>query len=160
MALTDKERLTITNLLEQISLAEKAAQVLRYSYHHRPDISPSVDFSDADWEYWDALAARFARLADILTQRVFRAIDMVEFLPVGSTYLDRIHRAEKRGHIQSAFAWKEIREIRNQIVHEYASEHLVPMLQDIINHISELLQCVVRLQVSTNELKLRLLGEG
>jgi hypothetical protein len=145
MALTKRERRNLENALEQIALSEKAAAALRYSYQRAPEIKEDKDFDEADWERWDALAVRFARLSDILTQRVFRAIDVVEFMPPRSTFIDRINRAEKRGHISSAFEWKEIREIRNQIVHEYANEHVLPLLQDMVQYAPELLNCVDRL---------------
>ena len=70
---------------------------------------------------------------------------MAEFLPADSTFVDRINRAEKRGHIQSAYVWKEIRDIRNQIVHEYASARLRLLFQDVVRHAPELLACVERL---------------
>ena len=145
MALTEQERLYLENALEQVALAEAAAQALHYSYQRRPEVRDDQDYDDAQWEQWDALTARFARLADVLTQRVFRAIDMVEFLPPGTTFVDRINRAEKRGHIRSAYEWKEIREIRNQIVHEYATAQLLPLLRDVVQYIPELLECVGRL---------------
>jgi len=61
-------------------------------------------------------------------KRVLRAIDRAEFPPPGGTFVDRINRAEKRGHIASAYEWKEIREIRNQIVHEYVMAHPDPFV--------------------------------
>ncbi|MEA3349954.1 MAG: hypothetical protein U9Q82_04975, partial [Chloroflexota bacterium] len=125
MALTEKERLNLENALEQISLAEKAAEILRYSFERLPEISVDKEFTQAEWERWDAFTARFARLADILTQRVFRAIDVVEFFPSNSTFVDRVNRAEKRGYIESAYTWKEIREVRNQITHEYVIGNLL-----------------------------------
>lgn len=156
MALTEKERLNLENAKEQIVLAEKASKTLKYSFERIPEINSDEDFSEAEWERWDALTARFARLADILTQRVFRAIDVVEFLPASSTFIDRINRAEKRGHIQSAFEWKEIREIRNQIVHEYATEHLLSLLQDTVDHTPRLLRCVDRLSNYKGEIMSKL----
>jgi len=145
MALTERERLYLENAVEQIALAEAAAQALRYSYQHRPEIRDDQGYDDAEWERWDALTVRFARLADIVTQRVFRAIDRAEFSPAGDTFTDRINRAEKRGHIRSTYEWKEIREIRNQIVHEYVTAHLLPLLRDVVQYIPELLESVVRL---------------
>ncbi len=156
MALTKKERLNLENALEQIALAEKAAKTLTYSFERIPEISTDKDFSEAEWERWDALTARFARLADILTQRVFRAIDVVEFLSARSTFIDRINRAEKRGHIQSAFEWKEIREIRNQIVHEYATVYLLSLLQDTVDHTPQLLKCVDQLSSYKREIMSKL----
>jgi hypothetical protein len=92
-----------------------------------------------------SIGLKSARMLIITMQRVFRAIDRVEFLPAGDTFIDRINRAEKRGHIRSTYEWKEIREIRNQIVHEYATAHLLPLLQDVVLHIPELLESVGRL---------------
>lgn len=95
-------------------------------------------------------------MADILTQRVFRAIDVAEFLPSASTFIDRINRAEKRGLVQSAYRWKEIREIRNQIVHEYAMEDLPALLNDVARSVPELLECVKRLEGYKREIEKKL----
>ncbi len=156
MALTEKERLSLENALEQIALAEKAAQALWFSYQRCPEIGDEKDFSEVDWERWDALTARFARLVDILTQRVFRAIDVAEFIPADSTFIDRINRAEKRGYIRSALTWKEIREIRNQIVHEYTIQHILALLQDTYAHVPEILESVKRLGEYKKEIEKRL----
>ena len=156
MALTPRERLHLQNVIEQIALAEKAAEALRYSYQRVSEIGTAKEFDEADWERWDALTARFARLADILTQRVFRAIDVAEFLPPASTFLDRIHRAEKRGLVRSADLWKEIREIRNQIVHEYATEDLLALLEDVLQYTPEPLEGVERLKTYQGKVKRRL----
>ena len=45
-------------------------------------------------ERLESLTSRFARLADLLIQRVFRLIDEIE-LTGGCSLLDRIYRAEK-----------------------------------------------------------------
>ena len=163
MALTERERLYLENALEQISLAEAAAGALRYSYEHQPEIGgdrTDEAYDDVEWERWDALTARFARLADILTQRVFRAIDMAEYLPPEATFIDRLNRAEKRGHIRSAYEWKEIREARNQIVHEYAAEHVLSLLQDVVRHVPEMLDCVQRVKEYARTVQMRLRGSA
>jgi hypothetical protein len=51
----------------------------------------------AGWKRWNMLADRFTRLTDILIQRVFRAIDLAEFLLPKITFVDRLNRAEKHG---------------------------------------------------------------
>jgi hypothetical protein len=146
MALTQRECFNLESALALIARADDAGRALRYSYERRPELAENREkYDDEDWEHWDAFTARFARLADILTQMAFRAIDAVEFQPAG-TLIDRLNRAEKRGHIRSAFEWKEIREIRNQIAHEYASGKLLPLLRDVVTHAPELLACVERLE--------------
>lgn len=75
----DKRKIRREYLAEQLRLAEKAAAVLKHSYHNIRDLSPSDGtFSDPDLIQLDAATSRFARLADILIQKVFRAIDAVE----------------------------------------------------------------------------------
>ena len=73
-------------------------------------------------ERLESFAARFARLADLLTQRMLRLIDDVE-LVTGGSVLDRLHRAEQRG-FASATDLIRIRELRNLIAHEYAGQAL------------------------------------
>lgn len=74
-------------------------------------------------ERLESLTSRFARLADLLIQRIFRLIDEIE-LTGGGSILDRIYRAEKRGWANAAELIK-IRELRNLIAHEYATEKML-----------------------------------
>jgi hypothetical protein len=73
-------------------------------------------------ERLESLSSRFARLADLLIQRIFRLVDAIE-LTGGGSVLDRIYRAEKRGWTNAAELIR-IRELRNLIAHEYATEKM------------------------------------
>ena len=64
------------------------------------------------------LTGRFARLADLLVQKIFRLIDRMDLEDQG-TIRDRINRAEKKGLIASAEQFILIKELRNTIAHEY-----------------------------------------
>ncbi|MBU0559155.1 MAG: hypothetical protein KKG93_06175, partial [Bacteroidetes bacterium] len=66
----------------------------------------------------ETLASRFARVSDIVFQILFRSIDQVELENKG-TLLDAVNRAHQRGLIESIDKMREIRDLRNQIVHEY-----------------------------------------
>lgn len=156
MALTPQERLYLEHAVEEIAAAEAAAEALHYSYSHRPESREGGEYDQAEWERWDALTVRFARLADIVTQRIFRALDQVEFVGAGNSFVDRLGRAEKRGHIDSVYEWKEIREIRNQIVHEYARAELLALIQDVVRHTPALLETVARLSIYKGSLEARL----
>ena len=68
----------------------------------------------------EAFAARFAKLSDIFTQKFLRIIDELELVFDGSN-IDRLNRAEKRGLIDSTETFMSIRELRNDISHEYKS---------------------------------------
>jgi hypothetical protein len=73
-------------------------------------------------ERLESLTSRFARLWDWLVQRIFRLVDEIE-LADGSSVLDRIYRAEKRGR-SDASGYIRARELRNLIAHEYATEKM------------------------------------
>ena len=70
-------------------------------------------------ERLESLASRFARLADLLTQRVMRLADELELESPG-TLLDRVRRAEKRGWVQQDGQLVRVRELRKLIAHEPA----------------------------------------
>lgn len=88
------------------------------------------NLSTEELERLEALSSRFARLADLLVQRVLRLVDEIELVPGGSL-LDRIHRAEKRGWSAQAGDLARIRELRNLIAHEYAAEQLAQVYRAV-----------------------------
>ncbi len=70
---------------------------------------------------------------------MFRSIDKVE-LEEGGTTIDVVNRAEKRGLIESTDQIREMKDLRNQVVHEYLSEALALLLEDIFKFTPELIQ--------------------
>ncbi len=131
-------------MAEQLLLSKKAAAALRYSHARVSEFMPLPENSSLDeiepelLERLEALAARFARMADILVQKLFRAIDAVELVDEGSL-LDRLARMEKRGLIESATEWRQIRELRNQVAHDYVVEDLRSLYNDIFKYSSDLI---------------------
>jgi len=95
-------------------------------------------------ETLEALTSRFARLADILFQRVFRTLDQIELIDEG-TNIDRLNRMEKRGLISSAECWRQIRQLRNSIAHEYLIEASDSVVVESIQQGKELLATTDRI---------------
>jgi hypothetical protein len=99
-------------------MAQRATSALSYSsegvgnFISMDEVALIDQLTDAQLERLEALAARFARLSDILIQKLFRAVDAIELVDEG-TLLDRLSRMEKREVIQSAIEWRHIRELRN-----------------------------------------------
>jgi hypothetical protein len=112
-------------LAEQLQLAHAAARVLEESRDRVRVVlqlaAQASPLSIEQRESCEALTSRFARLCDLLVQRVFRTLDQIELNDEG-TMLDRLARAEKRGVIASAEEWRELRELRNEIAHDYLIE--------------------------------------
>ncbi len=69
----------------------------------------------------DQAAYRFMKLQDALGERVLpltlEAVD--EPLPPSATFAEKLQRLERLQVIPAAARWRELREIRNQIAHEY-----------------------------------------
>jgi uncharacterized protein with HEPN domain len=61
--------------------------------------------------------------------------------PVG-TARDRIQRAEKRGFINDAQSFVDIRLLRNEIAHEYLPTELQRIFRDVIQATPMVLDCV------------------
>ena len=109
-------------LQEELTGLQLAASHLEYSMERCLNLIGQEEMPPEQLERLESLTSRFARLADLLIQRIFRLIDEIE-LTGGGTILDRIYRAEKRGWAVASEMIK-IRELRNLIAHEYANEKM------------------------------------
>jgi light-regulated signal transduction histidine kinase (bacteriophytochrome) len=129
-------------LLENSEELEKAARVLQRSYRKCQNITVpfSVD-DDEKLETIEALTARFARATDLVTQRMSKSLIMV-LREDARTLIDRLNVMEKVGATQSARVLVEIRDIRNEIAHEYTSEGIQKMFEACMPLVPELLQAI------------------
>jgi len=115
-------RVKIQLLQEELACLQLAAGQLKYSIERCRNLIGQESLPPEQLERLESLTSRFARLADLLVQRVFRLVDEIE-LTGGGSILDRIYRAEKRGWANAA-ELINIRELRNLIAHEYATEKM------------------------------------
>lgn len=132
---------------EQLANARDMAKVLRYS---RQQVASLLEGDSSQWDetqavQWEALSARFARLADSLLQKLFRAVDALELVDEGSL-IDRLTRMEKRGVIESLDRWLEIRELRNPIAHDYVAENLVALQLEVFHQCPLLFDALTALE--------------
>jgi uncharacterized protein with HEPN domain len=127
----ERRTVLLDTLKEQLDRFNQSLRVLIASHDKCQSLSAKESFSDAELESIDAMTSRFARASDILIQKIFGLIDAIELEERGSA-LDRINRAEKRGIIRSAADFRQIRELRNQIAHEYASNDFTVMFREIL----------------------------
>jgi len=77
------------------------------------------NWSEADLEKIEAYTGRFARVVDLLTNKVLRALFAHELEPA-ETVIDRFILAEKRGFVAGAEELSILKEHRNSIAHDYA----------------------------------------
>jgi uncharacterized protein YutE (UPF0331/DUF86 family) len=128
---------------ELVSL-NNARDILRYSYEKCLQIGIKSEFNYEELESFEALTSRFARLSDMIIQKIFRFFEVLDLEEQG-TIRDRINRAERKGIIESADDFIQARILRNEIAHEYESEHLYEIFQRVIELSPVLLESVDRI---------------
>jgi uncharacterized protein YutE (UPF0331/DUF86 family) len=107
--------------LEQ-GLAElaNARRHLDYSFGQVAGLANTLaGASESQLESAEAFTSRFARVVDLLVNKVLRSLDRLELKPEG-TLLDVLHRAEKRGLVERSIVLREMKDVRNIIAHDYA----------------------------------------
>lgn len=124
-------------LIQALNISQREIEHLSYSWRQLfIDRTPDLDWVKALSEQpnegvvLEAFVSRFARLQDQLGARVIPRWLAVLAEEPGS-HLENLNRAEKLGVLSSAEDWLTIRQIRNQLVHEYMRrpEDLVQALQ-------------------------------
>lgn len=143
-------------LRDEMVRLDMAATHLRFSLDRSREL---IDQPEWSLERLESLTSRFARLADLLVQRVLRLIDDLELAPRGSV-LDRIQRAEKRGLFEEPGQLIRIRELRNLIAHEYVSDRMPDIYRAVAALTPALLAAIPAVKAHGDALILRYAGEG
>ncbi len=99
------------------------------------------DYSETEYDAYENLTSRYSRTIDILINKLYRAIDSVEFEEQGSI-IDTINRAERRNLIESVNSLREMKDLRNEIAHEYVTEKLDKLFKEVFDKSQELLKIV------------------
>lgn len=104
---------------------------LQLSVKKAVSIREKDEYSFEDMETFDSLTSKFSRTSDIFLQKVLRTIWELlheDRMPL----IDMLNRAEKMGLISSSDQMLEIRDLRNQISHEYIPEAIQELIPDVI----------------------------
>jgi len=138
----------MTNKLQQLMVQElkvlnDARDVLLYSFKKCTAIGIKETFEPEELESFESFTGRFARLSDILIQKIFRLVDELD-LDSHGTIRDRINRAEKKELIDSSDVFVEIRMVRNDIAHEYLPEAIHDIFEKVLTLTPHLLESVER----------------
>jgi hypothetical protein len=131
--------MSIPLLRENISALKKQLEWLEYSFNKCTVIGLKENYSNEEFDVFETLSSRFARSIDFLVRRVFRSLDDVEFENQG-TLIDVVNNAHKRGLFDSEDEIRTLKNIRNDITHEYVDEGLRALFGDIIKHTPDLIR--------------------
>ena len=124
-------------LIKDLEAGVRAAGWVKHSFKKCAPIVHDQPLTEQQFDDFEALTSRFARLSDIVIQKIFRGIDRA-LLEQSGSIVDAIHRAEKRG-LCDARMMREIRELRNVIAHEYSIEDLRELFNQVYKLTEDLL---------------------
>jgi hypothetical protein len=129
--------------IEIIEMLTKSAERLKYSYSKVQQIDlDKEDFTEEELETIESLCSRFARISDILLQKAFRFLDIYEFDGYDFPVPKRITLAEGRKLIPSTETFKYIRELRNEVAHNYATDYYIDLFKEIFKYTPTLFEIV------------------
>lgn len=131
---------TITELLKsELDLLTASVGTLKLSIRKCQLIGMKQSYTFEELESFDSLTSKFNRTSDIFTQKVLRSVWMLlheSFVP----FIDMMNKSEKMLIIESADQMIEIRDLRNQIAHEYLPE----AIRDLVPEVSELTSLLLK----------------
>ncbi len=126
-------------LTQAMSQLAQASKLLQRSYEKAIKLDLE-SLSDADYDVLDAFTSRFGRTSDIFVRKVLRMIHSREALDGDATMKDLLNFGEKVGLIASVEAFEIIRELRNEITHEYSARDFITLLREVIELTPTLLE--------------------
>ena len=127
---TDLKELQIL-LLTHWDLLQRSLKSLQQSINKTHQLLQKSEFSFEELESIDSLTSKFSRTSDIYLQKVLRSIWMLlreDTVPL----IDLLNRAEKLMIIVSAEELLQMRDIRNQIAHEYLPEAVPELAKEAV----------------------------
>lgn len=127
------DKLKTELLHEELGMLESAIVTLKLSVDKCSKIGVKSIYTFEEEESFDSLTSKFGRTSDLYTQKVLRTIWMLlhePFVP----FIDLLNKAEKMELINSADQMIEIRDIRNEITHEYLPDALKELVPEVIQN--------------------------
>ena len=138
-------------LFNDLELLRKQSYWLDYSLRQCRNIGIKQEYEPDEFGYWETLCARYSRGIDFLIRKFYRSLDLYEFENQG-TLIDIVNRAHKRGLIDDVEEMRMMKDLRNDIVHEYIEEKLTELFSDVLENATRLLEFFDRAEKYTVQL--------
>ncbi|WP_293446030.1 hypothetical protein [Persephonella sp.] len=143
---------TIKIFCENLDLLEKNLKWLKKSYEKAKNIDLNKELSEEDLEVFETLSNRFGRTIDILINKILRGLDIIELEDI-SRKLDIVIRAEKRGFVDDYKILIEMKDLRNELVHEYIQENLLEKFKEVLEYTPKLFDIANKLKNYVRKMK-------
>ena len=149
--MTNKEQLNQERLLTSIQKCRTHLDRIHYASLQIKELFPLTvdrynDLTGANIGNIDQLVFRFTKLQDELGNNTFRfLLDVLKEDHIGKPFRDILHTLERLQIIDSSDTWLSLRELRNDLAHEYPT-----MIDETIDKLNYL---VLQLPLIENILK-------
>jgi len=138
-------------LEENIEALQESLKWLQRSY----DICKERPLSQSDPETMDAfegLTGRFARTTDILFNKVLKSIVFLEEEEY-KTWIDMMLFLQKKEVIKNIEDARLLKELRNDIVHEYGASDIVEIFKEVLDQTTLVFQLSEQVMEEADQLK-------
>ena len=139
--MTKKDELLKNEVKENLSLLQKAMDSFEYSYRNCKEIGIKDDYTYEELDKFEAFTSRFARISDMITQKVLKGI-LFYLREDAKTFLDRLNLSAKIGIIDNARDLVDIRDLRNEIAHEYKINDIKKLFENTLLYSDNLRKAV------------------
>jgi hypothetical protein len=138
--MNSEKKQALTDLLQdEWDVLQAAVITLQLSIVKCQAVGQKENYSFEELESFDSLTSKFNRTSDIFTQKVLRTVWMLlhePFVP----FIDLVNKGEKMFILHSADILIEIRDLRNQIAHEYIPEAIRDLVPEVIELTPQLIE--------------------
>ncbi len=132
-------------LAMDLSYLDRSMHVLAYSLGKARKIGDKKAYTIEELDVYEALTSRYARTADILTQKIIKNLFII-MQEDAKTFIDRCNLAEKLEIVDDAMVLYHIRKLRNDIAHEYCISDISEISQEVVASAEVLLDTAKRVQ--------------
>jgi len=139
--MTSRDKDLVVLLEKEWILLKQSSKTLELSFTKCQAIGIKEQFTFEEQESFDSLTSKFGRTSDIFIQKVLRTIWSLLHEP-SIPFIDLVNRCEKESIIPSGDNLIEIRDLRNQIAHEYLPEVLKAMVPEIFHRTTDLMGAI------------------
>jgi hypothetical protein len=143
--------------VHNLTICEQAMNNLEFTVNGLQEIFPLsgeqlANLSREQVEKLDAMTARFSRLQDLLGERLFKSLTLLESEP-RQRFLDVLNLMESRGIIESTQQWIELRNMRKEASHGYIDniDKLAQVLTNLFEQAPQLIETVQRVKRYTKD---------
>ncbi|WP_457622334.1 hypothetical protein [Persephonella sp.] len=149
-----KQKETQKIFCENLQLLNKNVQWLKRSLQKakKIELESKKDLNESDLETLETLSNRFRRTVDILINKVLRSLDILELEDI-TRKLDIVIRAEKRGFVDDYNLLIEMKDLRNELVHEYIQENLIEKFKEVLEKTPLLIDIVKKINYYSKKMR-------